>query len=430
MLFKILLDAMKLRRDDSFGKEEDSLEDVKIRLKNHKLAVTCLCIDSKNHHAYTGSKDGSVIKWSIEDKKILAKINSINKKDYESSEENRKNHHLRHINCIAISSDDKFLATGGWDKHVRIWSPETLAWVHSFTMHKQEITALAFRQGHPTLYSGSADKSIMLWTLEDSDNLCFIEALYGHESPVTSLDALKKERILSSGGRDQSVRIWKIVEQAQTVFECKHESVDVARYIDDKTFITGGEDGNLSLWTTMKRSSICTLNGAHKRTKKFENNSCYYDRGGLAYWISALATFPLRQPKHSEGGSKKQKLDDGDVVTRQFIDENNDSDPEDQDGEGDEEGAGENASKNEAIALIASGSCSSEVKVWRLTKSKGEYKLNLFQSFECPGFVNELRFTSDGSKLLAACGQEHKFGRWWKLQGSRNCLRIFDTTKK
>lgn len=413
--------------DNTCGKEKNGSENVRIRLKNHKLAVTCLCIDSKNRHAYTGSKDGSVIKWSIGEQKILAKISSTNKKDYESSEEIRKNHHLRHINCIAISPDDKFLATGGWDKNIRIWCPEKLNWIHSFTMHKQEITALVFRRGHPTLYSGSADRSIMLWTLEDPDNLSFIEALYGHESQVTSLDALRKERILSSGGRDQTVRIWKIVEQAQTVFECQHESVDIAKYIDDKTFITGGEDGNLSVWTTMKRSALFTMKDAHKPTKKFASDSCYYDRGGLAYWISALATFSLKQPKQGTGGTKKQKLDDGDVITHQFNDEDHDGDPEDQDSEDELEG---NSFKREAIAWVASGSCNSEVKVWKLSKSKGEYKLTLHQSFECPGFVNDLSFTGDGSKLLAACGQEHKFGRWWKLPGSRNCLKIFDMTKK
>lgn len=400
-------------------KEEPSRKDAKTRLKNHKLAVTCLCIDSKNCHAYTGSKDGSVIKWSIEAQRILSKINSTNKKDFESNEDVRKNHHLKHINCIAISSDDKFLATGGWDKHIRIWSPESLTWLHTFTMHKQEITALAFRQGHPTLYSGSADRSIMLWTLEDPNNLCFIEALYGHESPVTSLDTLKKERILSSGGMDQSVRIWKIAEQAQTVFECKHWSVDIARYFDDKMFVTGGEDGNISVWTTMKRTSLCTLTGAHKPTKQLVNENCHYDRGGLAYWISSLATFSLKLTKSETSGKKKQKLDGGDFITRQF----HDSDPEDQEED-------ENTSRDEIIALVASGSCDSEVKIWKLSKSKGVYELNLHQSFECPGFVNDLSFTSDGSKLLAACGQEHKSGRWWKLQGSRNCLKIFDVSKK
>lgn len=419
---------MKLQHEaspnhDSEKKKDLSRKDAKTRLKNHKLAVTCLCIDSKDCHAYTGSKDGSVVKWSIEDQKILGKINSTNKKDFESSEDVRKNHHLKHINCIAISSDDKFLATGGWDKHIRIWSPESLAWVHTFTMHKQEITALAFRQGHSTLYSGSADRSVMLWTLEDPGNLCFIEALYGHESPVTSLDTLKKERILSSGGIDQTVRIWKIAEQAQTVFECKHESVDIARYLDDKMFVTGGEGGNIFVWTTMKRTALCSLTGAHKPTKRLVNENCHHDRGGLAYWISSLATLSLKLPKHETGGKKKQKLDDGDVITHQFHDEDHDSDLEDQDQE-------ENTTGVEAMALVASGSCDSEIKIWKLSKSKGVYELNLHQSFECPGFVNDLRFTNDGSKLLAACGQEHKSGRWWKLQGSKNCLRIFKISKK
>lgn len=371
--------------------QQEDTEDFKNRLKGHRLSVTCVCVDSKDRHAFTGSKDGTILKWCLETRKILGKISPI----YKPDQSNQPKHHTKHVNCLAISSDNKFLASGGSDKFILIWSPEDLTWIHTFTLHKQSITSLAFRPGYNMLFSGSADRSLMLWTLEDDDNRCFVESFHGHESAVTSIDVTRRERVLTSGGRDQSIRIWKIAEQAQTVFESKHESVDIVRFIDDKTFVSGGEDGTISIWSIMKRSPVFSITKAHKQTQAGQE--------GLSSWITALATCPLND-------STK-------------IGQQNEEDSSNDDNESGDE---QTQSKKSVVALIASGSCNSAINVWKLLKSGSKYELVLAQSIECPGFINELRFTNDSSKLVVACGQEHKLGRWWTVKHSKNCLRVFD----
>lgn len=389
-------------------------------LRNHRLPLTCVCVDSKDRHAFTASKDGSIIKWELISGEILAKVNSISSAEAQKDKSAAKNFHHRHINCMAISSDDKFLATGGHDRHIRIWSPKDLSLIHIFTKHKEQITTLAFRQGHNFLYSGSEDRSVMLWTLEEDDNRCYVESLYGHEASITSMDVLKRERVLTAGGRDQSIRVWKIVEQAQTVFQTSHESVDVVRLIDDKTFVSGGEDGSLCVWTTMKRSPVTTLSNAHGTSNDLESNP------GLRHWISALATFSFKEPIEQVKSVKKRKLAD-DVLVSQFDDDEHESgNSSSSEAEGNE---GQNDTKKSIIALIASGSCNCEIRIWNLIKTGSKHELQLHQTIDCPGFINDLRFTRDGSKIVAACGQEHKFGRWWKLRGTRNCMRVFDVNK-
>lgn len=422
---------MQLRREvEKDASQHDEQKDERpSRSRGHKLSLTCVCVDSKDKYAFTGSKDGSIIKWCLQTRKILNKINSIKRLEAESDESLRKKYHVKHINSIAISSDDKFLATGGWDKLIRIWSPTDMTWLHTFDLHRREVTALVFRQGHPTLYSGSADRSVMLWTLEDNDNMCFVEALYGHESTVTSMDALRKERVVSSGGRDQSLRIWKIVEQAQTVFQSKHESVDIVRFIDDKTFVSGGEDGAITIWTTMKRSPLYSLSNAHISNKSdkqvVEKN---YDQADLKYWINALATFPLKDSKLARA-TKRQKLDrDLDEKVTEFDGDDDEEGSSASDNDGNEQIEAD--TKDNVLALIASGSCDSQLNIWKLTKNESKFGLQLHQSHNCPGFINDLRFSSDGSKIIVACGQEHRFGRWWKLKGAaKNCMRIFDVDK-
>lgn len=40
------------------------------------------------------------------------------------------------------------------------------------------------------------------------------------------------------------------------------------------------------------------------------------------------------------------------------------------------------------------------------------------------GFVNHIRFTEGGRKLVCAVGQEHKNGRWWKEADAKNSIVV------
>lgn len=56
----------------------------------------------------------------------------------------------------------------------------------------------------------------------------------------------------------------------------------------------------------------------------------------------------------------------------------------------------------------------------------GDNCRELLQIFEIPvqGFVNSLAFSNDGSKLVAAIGQEHRLGRWWKIKEAKNSVLV------
>lgn len=71
--------------------------------------------------------------------------------------------------------------------------------------------------------------------------------------------------------------------------------------------------------------------------------------------------------------------------------------------------------------IIASGSNDGHIRVWKWSNVK-----NIVPLFTIPvvGFVNSLQFTSDGGKLVAAVGQEHRLGRWWSTKEARNVILI------
>jgi ribosomal RNA-processing protein 9 len=77
--------------------------------------------------------------------------------------------------------------------------------------------------------------------------------------------------------------------------------------------------------------------------------------------------------------------------------------------------------------LIASGSCDGLIRVWKLDKNFREIKLKF--EIGASGFVNALQFTSDGSFLIAAIGQEHRLGRWWRLKEAKNKILVIPLLK-
>ena len=49
------------------------------------------------------------------------------------------------ILAVAVSSDNKYVATGGRDRMVRIWDTRTATQIEKFTGHRDAVSSLAFR---------------------------------------------------------------------------------------------------------------------------------------------------------------------------------------------------------------------------------------------------------------------------------------------
>ena len=326
-----------------------------LRCKEHKLAITCVVISSDNKFMYSASKDCAIVKWSLVDKR---KMNCIQRKPKGSSDSVKG--HISTVLCLAVSSDNKFLASGGESKVIEIWDPENFKHLHTFKGHNGAVTGLAFRKGTHQLFSVSADKSVKIWSL---DEMAYVESLFGHQTGITGLDVLSRERAVTSGGRDHTVRIWKVVEESQLIYNGHVGSIDAVKLINEEHFLSCGDDGQLCMWGTMKKKPLCIVTNAHGVSASNEEPN----------WISSIATFT-----------------------------NTD--------------------------LVASGSQDGQIKLW---KCENNFRaLTPVLSIPVTGFVNAMAFTSDGNYLIVGIGQEHRLGRWWKIQEAKNGIMVIPLTKK
>ena len=205
--------------------------------------------------AFSGSKDDSVVRWDVASGKAI----------YLSPRWERTSGHKAHeqeVLSLALSSDGRYLAAGNRANQIVVWDARTNTKVKTFTGHRDAVSALCFRIGTHALYSGAYDRVVKHWNL---DEMAYVETLYGHQNEITGIDASRKERAITVG-RDRTVRVWKLLEDSQLVYKGGHQdgcSIDCVSLLSEDTFVTGGDDGSLALWHMDKKKPLAVVPKAH-----------------------------------------------------------------------------------------------------------------------------------------------------------------------
>lgn len=212
-----------------------------------------MCLAENGQAAFSVSKDGTVLCWNLKDQ---VKTKLVFPKD-DSVTANKD--HQRAILSTALTFDGKYLATGGCDRLVHIWDVEKKKVLESFSGHRDSVSALSFCARSSSLFSGSYDRTIKHWNLTE---MGYVETLFGHQAQVNSLDSTHKERVVSCG-RDRSVRLWKIPEESQLILYGNSGSLDCIKMITNEYYVTGGDDGSLTLWSNGRKKPVFVHPNAH-----------------------------------------------------------------------------------------------------------------------------------------------------------------------
>lgn len=141
----------------------------------HKGSLTCVAITKDETAVYSGSKDNSVLKWDLETgaKQVL--------KEKWNAKQNISGHNSSsgEILAVAVSHDDRFAVSAGRDNVIRVFDSRLkYAEVRALSGHRDAVTSLAFRMDSYTLFSGSLDRCLKHWDLND---MAYIETLFGHQ---------------------------------------------------------------------------------------------------------------------------------------------------------------------------------------------------------------------------------------------------------
>ena len=116
--------------------------------------------------------------------------------------------HADAVYALAVSRDGRRLATGGYDRLVKVWAvPDSgpPALVHTLKDHSDAVFAAAFHPSLPLLATGSADRAVKVW---DADSGKRLYTLSDPTDWVYAVTWSTDGRHLAAGGADRSLRLY------------------------------------------------------------------------------------------------------------------------------------------------------------------------------------------------------------------------------
>lgn len=109
------------------------------------------------------------------------------------------------IQCVAVSSNGKFVAVGLLDSTVKIFFADSLKFYLSLYGHKLSVLCLDISDDSALIATGSADRNVKIWGMDFGD--CH-RSLFAHEDSVMSLKFVPKTHMFWTCGKDGKIKQW------------------------------------------------------------------------------------------------------------------------------------------------------------------------------------------------------------------------------
>jgi WD40 repeat protein/serine/threonine protein kinase len=113
--------------------------------------------------------------------------------------------HTAWVSSVAFSPDGTRLASGSWDKTVKVWDGRTGRELHTLKGHTAAVTSVAFSPDGTRLVSGSMDKTVKVW---DGRTGREIFTFKGHTGEVHSV-TFAPDGTRLAGGSEDTVKVWE-----------------------------------------------------------------------------------------------------------------------------------------------------------------------------------------------------------------------------
>lgn len=180
---------------------------------------------------FTGSQDRTIKMWDLSG----ISVTSTGNDDAEVLKCKSLTTHKAHdkdINSLDVAPNDRLLVSGSQDRTAKIYEIEytpgfgtraargELKLIGTCKGHKRGVWTVRFGRTERVLATGSGDKTIKLWSLDDFSCLKTFE---GHTNSVLRVDFVNMGMQLVSAASDGLVKLWNIREEECTATMDNHE---------------------------------------------------------------------------------------------------------------------------------------------------------------------------------------------------------------
>ena len=193
-----------------------------------------------------------------------------------------RGHHSQPVACLAAGASGGLLASGSWDRAVKVWPVSSMldGTIDTGGDHSQplSVSPLSVLEGHTDTVSGctwgrdrlvscSWDQSIQFWDVSTEQSVRDMSS----SRALLSVSESRLSGLVATGGSDNVVRVWNTRDSEPTVIRLVlrgHTGWVCSVVWSQKTehqLISGSYDGSIKHWDIRNSKSPVYTVGAHKK---------------------------------------------------------------------------------------------------------------------------------------------------------------------
>jgi WD40 repeat protein len=210
----------------------------------HADVVASVAWSPKGRCVATGSYDGTVKVWDVENGRLLNTLAG----------------HDESVNSVSWSPDGTRLASGSDDETVMVWEAASGRLLNVLAGHDNSVFSVSWSPDGKHLASGSRDQTVMLW---DAASGRLLNTLAGHDNSVFSVSWSPDGKRLASGSYDKTVKLWDPSSGRVLNTLTGHDKLvlTVSWSPDGTRLATGSDDKTVKLWELSSGRLLNTLTG-------------------------------------------------------------------------------------------------------------------------------------------------------------------------
>lgn len=188
--------------------------------------------------------------------------------------------HEQDIYSLDFASDGRYIASGSGDRTIRLWDLQENQCMVTLAI-EDGVTTVAMSPDGRYVAAGSLDKSVRIWDTQTAVLVERTEGEQGHKDSVYSVAFSPQGNHLVSGSLDKTIRMWKLNsggygrmagtksgECVRTFEGHKDFVLSVALTPDNGWVMSGSKDRGVQFWDPETGHAQLMLQG-HKNSGKF-----------------------------------------------------------------------------------------------------------------------------------------------------------------